>query len=335
MTAQIIADRQSALDNDAVRPAAFVHAVFKTARYRQLVDFYLAFLNAEVVMAAPTVSFLTYDDEHHRIAIAHVPSLRDLDPGSSGLEHISYAYATLGDLLANYVRLKKLGITPFWSINHGPTTSLYYRDPDGNQIETQVDNFATSEELIAFFSTDQFRKNPMGVQFDPDRLVERYRAGDPEGELKSQGAAPIPPGTGYTPPTDGFKEDRQAMSIETEIEALEARRCAALIARDLATLDALLADDLVHIHGNGGTDGKAGYLDGIARKYDFHAVSRGDLTIRSYGDVVVVTGPLSQTLSMKDAEERHQIEAMTTQVWVRAEGGWRQTTCHNQFLPRG
>jgi len=202
MTDTVIAERQKIIANANVKPKAFVHAVFKTARYREMVDFYLHFLNARIVMAAPSVSFLTYDDEHHRIAIANVPGLSDLDPNSAGLEHISYAYETLGDLLSQYVRLKNGGLTPYWSINHGPTTSLYFRDPDGNQVETQVDNFATAKELVDFFSTEQFLNNPMGIQFDPDRLVERYLAGDPEDELKRQGSAPIALGTGYVPPTE-------------------------------------------------------------------------------------------------------------------------------------
>ena len=58
-----------------------------------------------------------------------------------GLEHVAFTYASLGDLLDTYERLRELGITPYWSINHGPTTSLYYRDPDGNGIELQIDSF--------------------------------------------------------------------------------------------------------------------------------------------------------------------------------------------------
>ena len=40
-----------------------------------------------------------------------------------------------------YKRLKQQDIVPWWCINHGPTTSMYYRDPDNNQIELQVDIF--------------------------------------------------------------------------------------------------------------------------------------------------------------------------------------------------
>ena len=40
-------------------------------------------------------------------------------------------------------------IKPYWCINHGLTTSLYYHDPDDNAVELQVDNFASSEEADA------------------------------------------------------------------------------------------------------------------------------------------------------------------------------------------
>jgi catechol-2,3-dioxygenase len=41
--------------------------------------------------------------------------------------------------------LKGAGITPFVSVNHGLTTSFYYRDPDGNGVELQIDNLEPSQ----------------------------------------------------------------------------------------------------------------------------------------------------------------------------------------------
>ena len=189
--------RDQVLANRDIRPAAFVHFVLQTSRLREQVDFYKAFLNAWEVFGGDMGSFLTYDEEHHRVAIAYAPDLPDRDPRAAGVNHFAFAMGSLGNLLANYLRLKELGITPYWCINHGPTTSLYYRDVDGNQIETQSDNFDTPEELAGFFHSNAFRANPLGVQFDPDLLVEHYRAGVPEDELKRQGSAPRAPGTEY------------------------------------------------------------------------------------------------------------------------------------------
>ncbi|MGK2911792.1 MAG: VOC family protein [Sphingobium sp.] len=189
--------RESALNNAGVRPSAFVHFVLKTSRFEEQKAFYLRFLNGWEVFGSDGVTFITYDEEHHRVAIAQFDGLPDLDRRAAGIEHIAFAFASLGDLLANYIRLKDAEILPYWCINHGSTTSFYYRDVDGNQIETQTDNFDTNDELVGFFKTEAFRANPLGVQFDADRLVEMYREGRPEAELKSQGIAPRAPGTEY------------------------------------------------------------------------------------------------------------------------------------------
>ncbi len=38
------------------------------------------------------------------------------------------------------------GIEPYWCVHHGLTVSMYYADPDGNQMEFQVDAFESMEE---------------------------------------------------------------------------------------------------------------------------------------------------------------------------------------------
>lgn len=70
-----------------------------------------------------------------------------------------------------------------FSVNHGATTSLYYADPDGNNIELQVDNFETLEEGTAYMESEAFEKNPIGVVIDPHSLLARLRAGEPEAIL--------------------------------------------------------------------------------------------------------------------------------------------------------
>jgi hypothetical protein len=47
----------------------------------------------------------------------------------AGLHHMAFTFKSLGELLETFTRLKDGGIRPFWCINHGPTTSMYYRDP--------------------------------------------------------------------------------------------------------------------------------------------------------------------------------------------------------------
>ncbi|UQB94808.2 MULTISPECIES: VOC family protein [Mycobacterium] len=176
--------------NAPIRPARLAHVVLRTRQYEAMVTWYKTVLCAWSTFEAPgALCFLTYDDEHHRIAVANVPTLAERPAMAVGLEHIAFTYATLGDLVATYERLKALGVEPYWTINHGPTISFYYRDPDNNQIELQVDNFATIEATNAFLAAE-FPKNPIGVEIDPGDFVRRFHEGAPESELRKR------PGTG-------------------------------------------------------------------------------------------------------------------------------------------
>jgi hypothetical protein len=109
-----------------------------------------------------------------------------------GIDHIGLTVRSLDRLLANYERLKKIGITPVWCINHGPTTSMYYEDPDGIRLEFQVENFPTAEEMAQYIGGNAFAENPIGVNFDPDYMLDRLRAGDDVKELVKQGAGTRP-----------------------------------------------------------------------------------------------------------------------------------------------
>jgi catechol-2,3-dioxygenase len=100
-----------------------------------------------------------------------------------GLHHVAFTFESMGELLDNYVHLKERGIRPFFCVNHGPTTSMYYRDPDGNRVELQIDNFATAEEGQAWMHSPAFDKNPVGVEYDPDELVKKFKAGVSVAEL--------------------------------------------------------------------------------------------------------------------------------------------------------
>lgn len=165
-----------------VAPAKLAHIVLRTSRIEAMRDWYADVLGAVVVFDGGFLAFLTYDDEHHRVALVSDPGAAD--PGHvTGLEHVAFTYVGLGDLLHTYRRLRDAGIRPHWCINHGPTTSLYYRDPDGNQIELQIDNFDTAADLAEWFRSGAFAANPIGVEFDPDELVAKLDAGVPASDL--------------------------------------------------------------------------------------------------------------------------------------------------------
>ena len=172
-----------------VIPAKFAHFVLRVRDIEKSVDWYQKVLGMTIVHDGGEFAFLTYDEEHHRLALVKTPVETETVQGSPGLDHVAYTLATLGELLGTYARLKALDIEPVWPINHGPTTSLYYEDPDRNRIEFQVENFDSTEELNAFMRSSAFAENPIGVEFDPDRLLERYCNGDSLQELRAQGSA--------------------------------------------------------------------------------------------------------------------------------------------------
>lgn len=183
-----------AIDATGARPVKLAHIVLRTPNYAAMVDFYRTFFHARAAFANEVLTFLRYDDEHHRIAIVNIPPLEAQRPGQAGVEHVAFTYATLGDLLGQFRYLREHGIAPAWCINHGMTTSIYYVDPDGNTIETQYDNLDV-EAADAFMRGPYFAVNPIGVDFDPEVLIARYLRGDALEELIRQGSALPPAGT--------------------------------------------------------------------------------------------------------------------------------------------
>ena len=155
-------------------PIALAHAVIRTTteNYHKMVQFYIRLLGAWPIHESDNLTFLRYDDEHHRIAIIQSPKNQPKPQNqvSAEVDHLAFTHATLTALAQTYrsLRFGPAPEYPIWSVNHGPTTSLYYRDPDGNKIELQVDNFDTSEEADAFMKSSLFAKNPIGTDFDPE-----------------------------------------------------------------------------------------------------------------------------------------------------------------------
>ena len=170
------------LDSKPVSPSLFAHFVLRTANREPLKKWYMTVLNARLVFENEYIAFITYDDEHHRVAFVQIPGLKKAPDDSWGLAHVAYTLADLGQLLSTYRRLKAEGIVPVRTINHGPTVSMYYKDPDGNQVELQVDAFDKAGSA-SYFNTEPFAKNPIGVLFDADKMAADYEAGVPEADL--------------------------------------------------------------------------------------------------------------------------------------------------------
>jgi catechol 2,3-dioxygenase-like lactoylglutathione lyase family enzyme len=183
-------------DADMTAPIGFSHVVLKSFNIERMRDWYCNVLDAHVVYGQAGLSaFLTYDREHHRIAIVQLegtPPPPSTAP-TAGLLHLAYTFSNICDLLSQYAKLKKKHIEPISAVNHGLTISIYYVDPDNNRVELMIDRFATFEEGVEFMETPEFKRNPAGYEIDPADLVSRMGHGASRDEL-----------TAFAPPTAGL-----------------------------------------------------------------------------------------------------------------------------------
>lgn len=189
-----------------VSPAKLAHVVLRTQHLKEMREWYVTVLDGKVMHEDPASAFITYDDEHHRIALANMGDLENPDQAepvrpivkqekpapvtadtdifqalagpATGLFHIAFTYDTLPELLDTYERLAAAEIWPVLAMNHGVTTSMYYRDPEDNLVELQIDNFTTAEEAEDFMQGEIWLRRPGGAPIDLDDLVQRFRAGE-------------------------------------------------------------------------------------------------------------------------------------------------------------
>lgn len=160
-------------DATAIKPT-FHHFNLKTTRLRELIDWYSTVVGAEVTFRDETGAWLTNDAANHRIALLAFPGFAD-DPDKdsrTGLHHSAFEYDDFESLNTSYLRLRALGIEPALCLDHGMTLSYYYRDPDGNHVELQVDAFGDWSASKAWMNTSpDFHANPIGVVVDPARIA--------------------------------------------------------------------------------------------------------------------------------------------------------------------
>ncbi|MBV1876021.1 MAG: VOC family protein [Pseudomonadales bacterium] len=173
-------------------PKHMSHVAIKTSNIKAMRDWYLLVFNGKARIDNDAACFINFDAEDHRIALLQLPGLEPAQRKSIGIEHVTFTFAALGELLGNFQRLMALDITPFWCVNHGMSTSMYYADPDGNHIELQVDNHATQALLENWYKRGGFPANGLGTNFDPAVMLDKFCSGIPVSELLEPGSAPGP-----------------------------------------------------------------------------------------------------------------------------------------------
>src|ERR1700739_5146265 len=108
-------------------PAYLAHWVVKTARAREMIDWYGLVFGAHVVHEDDSIAFLTWDEESPRLALIKLPSkLKIAFPFAKlrrkiyGIDHLAVTFSSLAHLLHKWERVPANGIEPAWAIHHSP-----------------------------------------------------------------------------------------------------------------------------------------------------------------------------------------------------------------------
>jgi catechol-2,3-dioxygenase len=200
--------------DDVIPPRELHHVTFKTNRIDEMVAFYETLTGHQARFHTAAFAAITFDGANHRMALLGLAPWTELPPEqafvTAGLHHVAYEYGSLDELLHTYLRVKRAGIEAEWTVNHGPTMSFYYRDPDGHGVELQADNCDHDPERWDEIGNGPFQKNQMGINVNVEKMVEARRRGVSEEEIARDSydhrdnpyAAPGwgPPGLNLQPP---------------------------------------------------------------------------------------------------------------------------------------
>lgn len=194
-------------DTAVIHPK-FHHFNLKTTRLQEMIDWYCTLVGAQVLFQDAVGAWLSNDEANHRIALLAFPGFVD-DPEKdtrTGLHHSAFEYGSFDELNASYLRLRDAGIEPDLCLDHGMTFSYYYKDPDGNHVELQVDNFGDWAQSSEWMRTSEaFHANPIGVFVDPAKVADAAAAGASFDEIHERATAGefAPPQPPVDIPTEG------------------------------------------------------------------------------------------------------------------------------------
>ena len=111
---------------------------------------------------------------------------------------------------------------------------------------------------------------------------------------------------------------------------LEAKRIAAMVAKDLAGLDTLLADDLSYTHSAGNTDTKASFITLIKDRGRYLGVDYSNTQVIPWGnDAVLVRGRAEIRL-----QNTASYPVAFLDVWARRNGRWQMVAWQATRIPQ-
>lgn len=117
-----------------------------------------------------------------------------------------------------------------------------------------------------------------------------------------------------------------------EVQELEERRWAALVAADTGTLRELFADRMSYTHSNALVDTKHSYINAIEDgTVSYVAVDPSDVQVRIFGDTAVVTG--RAVIDARGGGNDFRLQARYSAVWAKLDDQWRFVCWHSTPQP--
>ena len=113
---------------------------------------------------------------------------------------------------------------------------------------------------------------------------------------------------------------------------LDEKRMTAMAQKDVATLNALLSDDLVYTHSSARLDTKQSLIGAMeAGSTVYTAVEPSDVKAQDLGDAVVLTG--SCRISVMSGGRPNTFGVRFTDVYANKGGRWQMVTWQSTRLP--
>ena len=123
-----------------VSPKRVGHLVLNVKHVGKSTQFYTEVLGFQVALQKKDATFLTCGKIHHDLALFQAsPMAPPVSKGGLGLNHMALQVEDF-DMLTKYYHVLKDRELIDRTTDHGMTSSIYLKDPDGNGIELFCNN---------------------------------------------------------------------------------------------------------------------------------------------------------------------------------------------------
>lgn len=113
---------------------------------------------------------------------------------------------------------------------------------------------------------------------------------------------------------------------------LDAKRMKAMAAKDVATLEAVLADDLIYTHSSARLDTKRSLIDAMVKGTTVYTgVEPSEVKAQDLGDTVVLTGIAHIEVVLNGTPNAFGVRF--TDVYTRRDDRWQMVTWQSTRLP--